>query len=434
VSSPSNYSARLDSLNRDPGFLALSEENREYLLGSCRQYMFTHQEIKRLIDIAADLEMWGEASLERVWDRAGMEPVGKLAGKQLRSRLLSRLTANYEELRRGPKSYEGFIPPSLSEISLRSIPVDAPHRGAILGRCPVASDKTRCCNLETLDAVIQCGYGCSYCSIQSFYDEGRIYFADNLEEKLSELEKSLVPGEVRHIGTGQSSDSLMWGNRHGLLETLTAFARRNPQIILELKTKSANTAWLENNPVPGNILATWSLNPQTIIDAEEHLTASLAERLAAARRCADRGIAIGFHFHPIVHYDRWKEEYRELFKTIQRLFRPEEIVTVSFGTLTFIKPVIRQLRQRKLRSRILQMPMEEASGKLSYPFELKRELFSFAFNAFSPEWQRQVYFYLCMEDKELWEPVFGRTYRDNDAFEAEMKSHYRSKMAVIYKS
>ncbi len=387
--------------------------------------------MKRLVDIASDLEMWDEASLEEVWDLDGMEPAGKVTGKQLRSRLLSRLTENHECLRRGPKSYDGFTPPPVSETSLRTVPVDAPHRGAILGRCPVASEKTRCCNLETLDAVKQCGYGCSYCSIQSFYDEGRIYFADNLEEKLSELENSLVPGELRHIGTGQSSDSLMWGNRNGLLENLTAFAQRNPQVILELKTKSANTAWLEKNPVPGNILVTWSLNPQTIIDAEEHLTASLAERMAAARRCADKGIAIGFHFHPIVHYDRWREEYGELFTATQRLFSPEEVVTVSFGTLTFIKPVIRQLRQRKLRSKILQMPLEEASGKLSYPFDLKKELFSFAWNAFSSEWQRQVYFYLCMEDKELWEPVFGRAYRDNDAFEAEMKSHYRAKMANL---
>lgn len=29
-----------------------------------------------------------------------------------------------------------------------------------------------------------------------------------------------------HIGTGQSSDSLMWGNRSGVLDALFAFARK----------------------------------------------------------------------------------------------------------------------------------------------------------------------------------------------------------------
>ncbi len=46
----------------------------------------------------------------------------------------------------------------------------------ILGKCPVASVKTRCCNLLTLDAAKNCGFDCSYCSIQSFYNQNKIAF------------------------------------------------------------------------------------------------------------------------------------------------------------------------------------------------------------------------------------------------------------------
>lgn len=432
MTGPGDDISRLGEFLQDRRFLALSPENRTFLSRICALHRFTYQETNMLIDRAVDLEMWNEGSLEEVWGMDAMEVPGERpAGKQLRKLLLSRLEERFEMLRRGPKSYDGFSPPPLTELKKASVPVDAPHEGAILGRCPVASERTRCCNLETLDAVKQCGYGCSYCSIQSFYDEGRVYFAANLEEKLKELERGLVPGEIRHIGTGQSSDSLMWGDRGGMLGELAAFARRNPDVILELKTKSANTAWLESNSVPWNVLASWSLNPQTIIDAEEHLTASLDERLAAARRCADRGIAVGFHFHPMVHYRGWEEEYGALFDRLQREFAPEEVVTVSLGTLTFIKPVIRRLRQRKLRSKILQMPMEDAGGKLSYPFSTKLELFSFAYGRFSAEWKEKVFFYFCMEDAELWEPVFGRSYPDNDSFEADMKKRYRDKMTAI---
>jgi len=106
----------------------------------------------------------------------------------------------------------------------------------------VASEKTRCCNLLTLDAVESCGFDCSYCSIQSFYNEGKVVFDTNFKERLKSLK--LDRGKYYHIGTGQSSDSLMWGNRGGVLDGLFEFARENSNVILELKTKSDNIEYL----------------------------------------------------------------------------------------------------------------------------------------------------------------------------------------------
>jgi spore photoproduct lyase len=42
------------------------------------------------------------------------------------------------------------------------------------------------------------------------------------------------------------------------------------------------------------------MNPQQVIDLDEHGTASLSERLLAARRCQNAGYRLGFHFDPIV--------------------------------------------------------------------------------------------------------------------------------------
>ena len=127
-----------------------------------------------------------------------------------------------------------------------------------LGKCPVASAKTRCCNLLTLDAVESCGFDCSYCSIQSFYNENKIGFDKGFANKLKNLK--LNPNKYYHIGTGQSSDSLMWGNRHGILDALFEFARENPNVLLEFKTKSDNISYLIENEVPRNILCTWSFS------------------------------------------------------------------------------------------------------------------------------------------------------------------------------
>ena len=78
------------------------------------------------------------------------------------------------------------------------------------------------------------------------------------------------------------------------------------------------------------------------------------------------------------------------------------------------------------------MELVETAGKLSYPAKIKRELFSYAYQGFET-WHNKVFFYLCMEDTNLWEPVFGIEYDDNKHFEDEMKKNYLSKIENLQK-
>jgi spore photoproduct lyase len=60
--------------------------------------------------------------------------------------------------------------------------------------------------------------------------------------------------------------------------------------------------------------------------------------------------------------------------------------------------------------------MVDAAGKLSYPFEVKEELFQTVWKAFTP-WHDAVFFYCCMEDPLLWDRLFGFHYETNAQFE-----------------
>ena len=410
---------------RDSGeYLSLSPPDRDFLEELCRMWRFSSQEIRQIIRIARDLETWDEGDLAALWGEPAA-PV-KPGDRNEKEKRYSALTSRWNALKDNPKSYKGFTPDTIRIMPPGFREVEDGRQ--ILGDCPVASPKTRCCNLKTLDAVIGCGFDCSYCSIQSFYSDDQVLFHRDLEEKLENLE--LDPKRLYHIGTGQSSDSLMWGNREGLLEKLFAFARKNPNVILELKSKSSRMEELLSLEIPDNLLLTWSLNTPVIIASEERLTSSLDERLEAARKAANRGIPVGFHLHPMVWYEGWEEDYAALTGRMTALFNPDEVVTVSFGTLTYIKPVLKLLRERPIKSKILQMPLEDAAGKWSYPFDIKLDLFRAAHKGLSP-WKDHVFQYLCMEDPDLWEPVFGRSYKENEAFEQDMLSSYDRKIRKI---
>lgn len=401
----------------------LNDDDISFIEQKASAFRLSFQDRRQLEIIASDLRRWEEGCLSEFW----MDPPNpELKGRDRKKHAMAAINARWEDLKRKPKSYSGFNP-DYKPSGSSGKPEAAPENTPIMGRCPVASEKTRCCNLQTLDAVINCGFDCSYCSIRTFYHTDSILFHTDLKQKLKALSAELDPAKKYHIGTGQSSDSLMWGDRNGMLTDILDFARQNPNVLLELKSKSDNIGSLLQHDIPANVITTWTLNTPVIIQNEEHLTAGLDSRISAAAAIAGKGCLIGFHFHPIIVYDGWKEDYNEVFSRLKAEFSPNDITHISFGTLTFIKPVIKELRNRELKSKILQMPMEETAGKLSYPFETKEEIFRFAYDSFA-EWHDRVFFYLCMEDIRLWKKVFGYDYGSNEEFEKDMIESYFRKM------
>jgi len=415
-----NYKDKFQKSIQNTFFTKLEIDEQEFISTKAHEYRFSHQELKQIIDIARDLKLWDEGSIKAIFPD---HPSKKI--------VFERLKKSYEALRNKPNSYKDFTPHVVNKEQKFRFKVEEKD-GFGLGLCPVASEKTRCCNLLTLDAVESCGFDCSYCSIQSFYNQNTITFDKGFADKLKNL--NLEKNKTYHIGTGQSSDSLMFGNREGVLDALFDFAKDNPNVILEFKTKSDNIKYFLVNDVPKNIIVTWSLNTQTIIDNEEHLTASLDKRISSARRLADKGVKVGFHFHPIVEYKNYHNEYKEIYERLICEFKAKEVVLVSFGTLTFIKPVIKQLRSREFKTKITQIPHVDASGKTSYPEDTKIDMFKSAYESFKA-WQSgedRVFFYMCMEAHELWDRCFGYSYATNNDFERAMLSSYAKKLDMEF--
>jgi len=365
---------------------------------------FTLQELRIFIESAIDLTIWNEESLMSQWQLWRLST--DLKGREFKKWAFNKLEELLVELREKENDYSAGLAKNPSYRNQKVTTLKETSDTIIFGRCPVYSKATLCCNLQTIDAVKNCGFGCSYCSIQTMYTDDNILFDEHFGQKLDAIE--LDPNKHYHIGTGQSSDALMWGNTNGILDDLFRFARKWPNALIEFKTKSKNVDYILLSDIPNNIICSWSLNPDIIIDNEEHLTPSLNKRLNAARSVADKGIRVGFHLHPMVIHKGWQENYQALIKDVIAQFLTDEVVFVSFGSLTFPKPVIRKIRSYGIQSKIHQIPMtSNPEGKMTYPDNIKEQLFCHAYESFKP-WHGKVFFYLCMEEKKLWEHTFGK--------------------------
>ena len=404
-----NYELKLISFSRSKLFRSLDNHLQDFITTTGESYRLTFQELQQLTEMAIDFEMWIEPSIVKQWRKIEAKHLSGNGNKK--KIILNELKQLWFSLKATPSMYNSDAP------HVRSIVRKVKNntlQNDVFGECPVASEKTVCCNLLTIDAVQGCSLGCSYCSIQTFYEDGAIKIESDLSEKLDKIQ--LDPQKNYHIGSGQSSDSLAMGNRNGILDAQLDFARNNPNVIFEFKTKTKNIDYFLSVDLPPNIMVCWSLNPQIIIDYEEHFTVSLEDRINAARKLSNKGVIIGFHFHPIVHYEGFEKDYNEIVNTLMSTFSADEVGMISLGTLTFIKPAIKSLRSLGIPSKVLQIPMEDASGKYSYPAETKEKLFGIVWNAFS-SWHDKVFFYFCMEDRKLWETVMGTCYNLNGEFE-----------------
>ncbi|MBF0431490.1 MAG: hypothetical protein HQK83_09440 [Fibrobacteria bacterium] len=390
----------------------LKNSEKKFLLRLESDFRFTFRNLELLSQWLLDCHMWDESAyFQKAMNIADSlaANTNKQTSTQKRDDCFKKLQQLYLAFQIKEKSY----PAKKANMTLPQYQIESKTlQGEFFRTCQAFSEQTLCCNLKVLNIIDNCAMDCAYCILHNHYDDAVIKVPTNLKEQLQKLS---IPKDQRwRVGTGEHSDSLLLGNKNNVLTDLCDFAKKTPHIILELKTKSSNVEFFLHNNVPPNICCSWTLNSPTIIAHEEHKTAGLKQRLRAARLVANRGVKIGFHLHPMIYYKGWEKDYQNLIGELITLFEPHEVLWLSFGTVTIIKGLEKELRKNFRKSKVLQMAMEVTpDNKTTYPYNIRTSLYQNALEAASP-WQGKVFQYLCMEPTSMWEEVMGMAYGDSD--------------------
>jgi len=283
-----------------------------------------------------------------------------------------------------------------------------PHRGRMVAKCPGTSGHI-CCGYHILDLMSNCPMDCSYCILQAYLTNPVITVFTNLADLVDELENAASQAwwTSFRVGPGELSDSLALDHLTRFSEELVPWFARYRDRILELKTKSDQVNHLLDLGHGGRTVVSWSLNPQSIIDAEEHGTPSLIQRLDGARKCQEAGYPIGLHLDPMISSDSWEREYEEMVKQIFRFVDSKRVIWVSMGGLRFPPPLKPIIQDRFPDSRILLGELFPGKdGKLRY-LEAIRVLMFRKMLSWLRDTDSRLFVYLCMETRQVWKAVFG---------------------------
>jgi spore photoproduct lyase len=286
-----------------------------------------------------------------------------------------------------------------------------PFNGQFFKRCPGSTQKKvlNCCNYHVLNLGSQCPMNCSYCYLQSYLNSPISKIYTNIDQALGELKEmadtsSHLPFRV---GTGEIIDSLALDELTLYSRKLIEFFNQYPKWTLEFKTKSAFVDQFLDLGPSKNTVVSWSLNADYVTKREEHGTATLDERLTAAKKCVQRGFSVAFHLDPLIYHEGWQTNYADLVERITTQFTPEQVNVISLGTLRF-QPEQKFMMKKRfgLDSLVTQAEMFPSEGaKLRYDAGLRQEMFKFVYGLFkkhSESWR----IFLCMETPETWISAF----------------------------
>jgi len=289
------------------------------------------------------------------------------------------------------------------------------HGGAFLRQCPAGTAGLVCCSYLTLNLASNCPMDCAYCFLQDYLADAPALTAyTNVGEALAEVAAVLDahPARPFRIGTGEIADSLALDPLTALSRQLVPFFAARPNATLELKTKTECVDELLALEPNGRVVVSWSLNAAAVIRRDEPGTATLAERLGAARRVAEAGYRIGAHFDPLVEFDGWERGYAEAVDALAAAVDRRHIAWVSLGSLRLTPALAQAVRRREtpagvLAAELVAGPDGKARVWRGLRLRMYRALVTRLRAAFG-----DVPLYLCMEPAPVWRQVMDEVPSD----------------------
>jgi spore photoproduct lyase len=283
------------------------------------------------------------------------------------------------------------------------------HKGEFFKKCP-GSEGQVCCNYFVINFASNCPMDCSYCYLQEYLaDNAELKVFSNVGDLIAEADEifSKHRNMFFRVGTGEITDSLALEPYTGMVRELMPYFVEQPNVLLELKTKSNCVDSLLSFDPKGRVVVAWSMNPQPVIARDEAETASLRERLAAARLCQEAGYRLGFHFDPLIEYPGWEADYEAMLDEVFATIDWKRLSWLSLGVLRNTPGLKRAMRERFPRSGLLTGEQVLCpDGKFRYFQPLRVEMYRKMVS-----WIRRaaptVKIYLCMESREVWQQVFG---------------------------
>lgn len=224
--------------------------------------------------------------------------------------------------------------------------------------------------------MMNCVYDCRYCFLQGMYRSAHHVLFVNYEDFATEITRTAQSHNDSDVWffSGYDCDSLAMEPFAAMAEYFVNLAENQPNVWLELRTKSTQVRFLLNHVPVDNVVVAFSLTPQKISSQLEHKVPSLQKRINASRELQAAGWKIGFRIDPLIFTSDYRDQYRELFRDLYSNVNMDLLHSVTVGGFRMPQDFFRSMERLYPDDKFVAQPFEQVNGMVSYPREQEEEM------------------------------------------------------------
>lgn len=224
--------------------------------------------------------------------------------------------------------------------------------------------------------TMNCIYDCDYCYLKGMYPSANIVLFVNLEDIFQEIEQILKEHPM-YLCVSYDTDLPALETITGYVHAWVEFTAKHPDLQIEIRTKSAMPSLWETMRPTSQVIYACTLSPQAIIDAYEHHTSSLQQRIACAAAVQKAGFSLRLCFDPMIYCRDYRRHYAQMLTQVFETIHPEQLLDVSVGSFRISQNYLKKMRKNAPDSAVVQFPYDCEDGYYHYPDALLEEMESF---------------------------------------------------------
>lgn len=225
--------------------------------------------------------------------------------------------------------------------------------------------------------VLNCPYDCHYCYLQGLYAGAHVVAFVNLEEAFAAAAAALQarpdPARPLDLALSYDTDLLALEGLLGFTAEWVEWSRGRPDLLLEVRTKSAPLRFIGMVAPSEAVRLVWTLSPEAVCRDYESGAPSLQHRLKALTRAASLGWRIGICLDPVLRVPDWRAHYGGLADRLREALPRGAVERVEIGVFRVSTGHFKRMRRRPGRD-LLHYPYEHANNAVSYLKSEREEL------------------------------------------------------------
>ncbi|HKJ33569.1 MAG TPA: hypothetical protein VKA34_17165 [Balneolales bacterium] len=221
--------------------------------------------------------------------------------------------------------------------------------------------------------VLNCIYDCDYCYLQGMFPSANVVMFVNNDDYIQHTLDELKNGPM-YLAVSYDTDLLAFEKMIPYCSRWIETASENPELVVEIRSKSANYRAIQHHKPVDNVILAWTLSPDTIARLYEKRTPPLKSRLKAINAAIEDGWQVRICIDPIMRVQNWKDHYAELIETLSETVPLHKVSDFSVGVFRMSKDYLKRIRKQRSDTDVLYHDYETKDGVTTYKDDDRKEM------------------------------------------------------------